>query len=390
MKTIKTTFFSVLTASCSLVGTSNHVSNWRVLEGAESISCEKWPLMEKDLGLTDLFVLKSDLGPELIAEVVKRDARKAYRYYPFKGDIDISKGDLKELSIGQSKPLKGDVIGAGSNLALLRTINGNKKQVELRAVAENAVVSSVEINPKGYTSGAAYNTPKGLWVLLKDEDYDLNYYRVRHETSLLENKKDIDETFTNEPSFLASLKDESLLAVEMDKLAHDDVKFKYTILNGYDRSAVRKNMDLSLNGPIESWAVAGSAERALLVYVEGDSMVGESDLNIVSLENNKGVLQVQWQKKFPLPDVHISDPVLVKTTKGYKIYLLKWLDNESTLASYEVKGREVKSSKPQGVFPETTVLIDAFNYGTSEERVFGVFRSKNDHGWRYSLCKFRS
>ena len=120
------------------------------------------------------------------------------------------------------------------------------------------------------------------------------------------------------------------------------------------------------------------------MYVDGDSLIGQTKLKVTFLKWENGGPNINWTKAITVENIHMTAPVLVSTLGSLKILMTNWMDEESTVAHYLVEDGEFSFVNYYGVFVQGAQIQAAFS---REGRLFSLIREKTKEQWAYSLCE---
>src|SRR5690606_20573578 len=112
------------------------------------------------------------------------------------------------------------------------------------------------------------------------------------------------------------------------------------------------SLDIAATSQVESWNAAGHGGGYYLAVVDGDSLIGQSDLKVSFFNWNEGSAPVRWTKGTPLKDVHVTEPFFLASDRGLEAMVLKWIDEESTIARYKVAANGLGKPEYSGIFPK--------------------------------------
>ncbi len=136
---------------------------------------------------------------------------------------------------------------------------------------------------------------------------------------------------------------------------------------------------------IESFATYLRDGNFHLAYVDGDSLVGESSLKVTKAALEGGSPSVKWTRQSSLRNVHVTEPVFVNSKKGLELLVLKWVDEESTIARYMVTAEGIGKPTYAGVFKRGSRIMEAFSVDAG--RAFAITRSKGSDNWDFLVCR---
>jgi hypothetical protein len=145
-------------------------------------------------------------------------------------------------------------------------------------------------------------------------------------------------------------------------------------------------LDVRAENGVESWAATQYGTGYNLAMVDGDSLIGQAELNVTAFDWIDEAASTKWTKGVPLKDVHVSDPVFLASAKGLQVLTLNWVDDESTIARYIVAGGTLGKPVYSGIYPKGSRIVEAFA-GDDASETYVIMRHKDDTNWIVQLCR---
>jgi len=388
----------ILLFGCQSFGKRKVVSEWKVLENADNLTCSDWPQSPKDLNIQKIQILKGDqVG--FVSEVLQRNGSKQYYFSEYEGGVKIEPNDLEDRSFGSSSLLAGG--GYFDNqLQAVVVVNGekNKSRLEIRSMKDNVIRFSTADNLKNVQTASSYNTRSGLWMLYKTPQDDTSETELTNSVYYVpidsKSQKSSFESFKNssfppqaqmllpnkgQDAFVvwpSDEKDKKVFTLSMQQLQSKNSQVTPT-----------RKVDLPLRFELESWAAAATAEGIYVAYVDGNSLVGQAVLSVAMIRWNDGAPLLNWSKESMLTNEHVSIPIW-STAKNDQLYVMlpKWVDEESTIATYKVSSQGIEEKKVKGIFEKGIRIMDTF-YDNSNDKLVAMLRQKGRLGWDFKLCE---
>jgi len=380
---------TLLLSPACVTGSSKPTSQWSGLDSAGRVDCGNWPLRDGDLSVSQVQFLQGT-PPGLISTGKLRDSSTVHYYTPFKESSDVDADDLGRVDIGRGSVILGSAkIGTKWFLAVAQRSKG-KFNLELRGYGDNVVRFSAPGLPNSLQSGSIVNVTGGFWLSLKESEQSAYVMFVRQGkgSGRLEVVKFDDLSLTSIPVLLPVEGEPQVHVFTFDPQSAGQRKSDVFVLQtlSQDGKASRKSrLEIPLDSAVESWSIAEHKGKILLSWVDGDSMVGEAKMRIGEVAVTESSVNLSWDNQKPLTDVHVSEPMWLKGDDSVRGVILKWVDEESTLASYKVIAGTVSAPRFSGVFPKGSRLVDAFSDDDGDPWI--IIRSKEKDRWNFQLCR---
>jgi hypothetical protein len=371
---------NALLIGCSF-GKSDTKSDWIVLEKAESVACSTWPKRAKDLEISEISFQTSS-SSFLVKGTNRNTSRFSYELQ-FDNDEDVDPQDRANFEIGRSAQIAGLVKVGGADQFVVFEDRQGKTQVEFRNTASNTVELSFATNERQLTPLGIYPSNFGVWISYKNADQVVRFVFVDHRIG--KNAKPVFSSlnFSDAPKVNVSEADGRIILTTVD----DRQKTKFSIVSIDIKGKASEKMAVTTNVTyqIESYATYFNNGNFYIAYVDGDSLVGESTLKLVKAGIEGGAVETKWTRQSSLRNVHVNEPVFVYSKKGLELLVLKWVDEESTIARYMVTADGLGKPTYAGVFKRGSRIMDAFSVDAG--RAFAVTRSKGSDNWEFLVCR---
>ena len=371
---------NLLLFGCTL-GKSNTKSDWIVLENADSVACSAWPKREKDLDISEI-----TFQPSASSFLVKGTNRNTSRYtydLKFDDDEDVDPQDRANFEIGRSAQVAGLVKMGGANHFVVFEDRQGKTQVEFRNTGTNVVELSFAMNEKQLTPIGLYPSNFGVWISYKNTEQVVRFVFVDHRAG--KNAKPVFAAlnFSDTPKVNVSETDGTIILTTVAD--RQKTKFSVVTVDVTGKASEAMPVTTKVTYQIESYATYFNNGSFYLAYVDGDSLVGESSLKLVKAGIEGGSVSAKWTRQSSLRNVHVNEPVFVYSKKGLELLVLKWVDEESTIARYMVTADGLGKPTYAGVFKRGSRIMDAFSVDAG--RAFAVTRSKGSDNWEFLVCR---
>ncbi len=374
------------------------ISKWDALQSAAKADCAPWPMQKQDLGIYDLRLFDGE-KPHFLARIMGRDAIQGWKGAPFAFDPEVNAKDVRAVQLG-ARPV---ILGGGSSAQGAFTIvanqdSGRTAQIEVRTFPDNIVRRRYQNLGITVVDGFALPVQAALWMAVKVHSSEKSIeevpVRILHLSQSEGEAKATIKTAnvpmgTEFPALLTSAKGDSAQLV-WRKEKGTKSEFFYSRLGADGSYATPTPLNIPVSMQVESWAAASFGSNILLAIVDGDSLVGQASLKLVRFEPaGKSGAEVKWVKTKSLLNEHVSDPVIASGPNGAYVLLPKWLDEESTIATYRLGIEAVESQPVAGIFPKGIRLVGA-SISQDGKKLFAIVRSRAKVGWNFQVCRLES
>jgi|GEM_PF-4362702 len=365
-------------------------SEWADLDEAESVNCAYWPIQKQDLALNELITAGEPVAEGLVASMRMRNSSVGFYYAPFGGKVKLDPAEFRKLDFGRGALPIGGIRMHGKLLIAVVQHRQSRSVLELRSVETNAVLSTVEPLPGPVVSGAIFPVEGGFWLSLK-----------HHEQSSSIGFVGLDSAFAAKPIWYAGLKLEfNPTILPIHKSADAIAVLFNAVAAGRGRKDVFSIVKVSRNGSfsdpkaltvkidaeVESYSAIGFNGHYYLAYIDGDSMVGQAKIRTAKFSWADSPVIIGEDSR-SLGDAHVSEPLWLLSENSIFVGILKWVDEESTFATYKLAQSKITGSKSSGVFAKGSRIIDRFQSKNGQN--FLVVRARDNEIWRYRLCQLK-
>jgi len=309
----------------------------------------------------------------------------------FEPDAD----DLKSVNFGlQALIAGGQQQGGKSVLVLLTHKPDGPSKIEVREMPSNVIRFESPALAARAAAGRALVTDKGVWLAVKFVSGDTAtddlpakvFYATKGAGGKLALKEFPEVAAGNHwPTFLHQKNGDTLI---LTHLTANKGQFFITKVAANGVASKRESLQVAVASGVESWAASNAGDRSYLAYVDDDSLVDQANLKIARIRWYDLLPSVIWLKSRSLTDEHVSEPVWMVTPASAILLLPKWIDEESTLASYRVSADDIGSMQVSGIFPKGTRAMSGFT-DEEGEKYYAVMRQKGKIGWRFQVCKLK-
>jgi hypothetical protein len=364
---------------CSF-GKSDTKSDWIVLENADSVACSAWPKREKDLDISEIS-FQSSTSSFLVKGTNRNTSRYTYDL-KFEDDEDVDPQDRANFQIGRSAQVAGLVkIGAVDHFVVFEDRQG-KTQVEFRNITTNVVELSFTMNERQLTPLGVYPSNFGVWISYKNADQVIRFVFVDPRAKKDAKPVFVALNFPDLPRVNLSETDGMIFLTVTDR---QKTKFSVFTIDVTGKASEAMSVSTKVAYQIESYATYFNNSNFYIAYVDGDSLVGESSLKLLKAGIEGGSVAAKWTRQSSLRNVHVNEPVFVFSKKGLELLVLKWVDEESTIARYMVTADGLGKPTYAGVFKRGSRIMDAFSVDAG--RAFAITRSKGSDNWDFLVCR---
>lgn len=376
----KTMVLLMLTTGCT-TGNTEHKSDWVVLDSAESIDCSSWPLREKDLGIDEISFYPA--SKSFLVQGTSRNTSSFSYQIPFDDDYRVDLDGVPSFQIGRAAVVAGlSKIGDLDQVIVFEEKQG-KTHVQFRSSKSNVidasfVIPEAELVPTGVYVGSA-----GVWISYKNGEQLIRFLFVDPRQGKLVKATLAGAKFKEQPKIVLLDKNSSLVLLSIADKAKR--KLQLSLINTAGLVSGPSELAIKATSQIESFAIQAINDDLYLAFIDGDSLVGESVLKLAKISLSGDTAAIRWTKVEPLRNVHVNEPVFVSSGKSLELLLLKWVDEESTIARYMVTPDSLGKARHVGIFQRGSRIMDTIASESAD--VFTITRSKGQDRWEYQLCR---
>jgi len=362
-------------------GKSRTKSEWVVLDQAKSLACSVWPKREKDLNISEI-----TFQPSTESFLVKGTNRNTSRFsydVKFDDDEDVAAIGQENFEIGRNAQVAGLVKLGTKNQFIVFEDRQEKTHIEFRDRAKNVVEFSFPMSERLLSPMGVYASNFGVWISYKNAEHMVRFIFIDHRMGRNAKPMIAAASFSELPRVNMSENDGSIILTTISD--HNKTKLEVLVLDVTGKTAGVLPVATKVRHQIESYSTYFRDGNLFISFVDGDSLVGESSLKIIKTQLLEGTLSMLWERETSLRNVHVNEPVFVYSKKGLELLVLKWVDEESTIARYMVTVDGVSRPKYSGVFKRGSRIMEAFSSGTG--RAFATTRSKGSEDWEFLVCR---
>lgn len=373
-------------AGCAGFGGPKTKSEWSVLAASEGAECAEWPMRDRDLQLNHVALVQSGPSRGFVVSGQNRAAGAMHYYVPFDGDVELDTDSFVTMDLGRAAILLGGTTVGGQDLAFVGRAASGKSTLEVRSVVDNVVRYKGPLADVEIEEGSVTAVDGGAWINMRTED---GTHRLAYVDLVSVGKiesRPVAGAIGGESLRVVPRpgKSDGVLAVWKQGETGQPFKAIWVAKDGKAGSPVA--LDFAVASQAESWAAVGYGGSYYLAVVDGDSLVGQSDLKIAQVNWSDGSAQVRWTKASPLTDEHVTEPIFAVTDRGLEAMVLKWIDEESTIARYMVAGGTVGKPRYSGIFPKGSRIMEAYSEADGDD-LFVVTRNRGEVGWVFRICE---
>ncbi len=393
------------------------VSEWDLLDRASHVKCASWPQAKEVLTFNKIQTAKGPSAAFFAASVLRTGEAMSF-LAPFDGSYKIDQDSLVPVKFGKDDMLLGITQLHAGLLAVSFQITQDVKGapqglIEVRSLPNNVVLYKTKPTWSNIADGAlaaTYETfsstaPNGFWVTLKDGASDSDtfedqttetkvaFLKIPAKGAELEVQTFNNLSFPSEVTLLPMFKQKSALAVYYDHnrvvgkdLVKGDVPLMVQELFEDGRHVAPKMLGIKVESNLESWAAMFFENELYIAYIDGDTMVGRANLKITKFQIAQEGMRQLWTRGFKIDNIHVSEPLWIVQRHKPHLFLLEWLDNESTLSSFPIVPETgISEASVHGVFPKGSRIEDTL-VDASDGHVYMVMRTKNKELWNFEVC----
>ncbi len=380
----------VILTGCITSG-KDHKSAWAALDHAEDIECSPWPKRSKDLRIETIKPVHDaqDSMRGFVVSVLTRTANRGQYFLPFQNSVDLEPIKAQPIEL----PRGGTTLGGfylGKRKLIFTALNTSQGvQIELRTIPDNVVRGKTLLANESIDDGFIKSTKGGFWLQYEDRDNSDKLALIQLLAKDQLSIKRVPVTFESKPT-LVSAPQGAYLVWRPDE---PKAPLRYRWVSGISSNGGGGqpgpvlNLPYNIQSQIESWTLSRDRDQHMLVLVDGDTLIGQAQLVAASLELGPSGALLKNSKQLALKDTHTTEPLIVPGDKTPEILMINWIDEESTIARYNLKGQGIARPSYMGIFAKGTKmqwLYKAPGKGTS----YFLTKNKIEAEWNYSLCAY--
>ncbi len=375
-------------------------SNWQDLRDAEKLPCGEWPLKEKELAVRKLqaFPLKGG-NVFLHAAVQKKDGNQADYRIIWKDSKSLSESDGVLVNTPPQSFVAGYGILGNENVIVIVKNDSlkNLASVEVRSFDAKKVLYQSFPLARQIEDAKIVFTPTGFWMTYRYIDINdkseggerlskIVFLKPQMASRLSSTTFNL-SSFPVMPSLVHSPEKGKVIVSWLDE-SQEKYRVATIVLEETGKFSKMHFLDLEVERQIESWASFVYRNNFYVAVVDGDSLVGIANLN-VGIFNYQNMFSKEVIIKENLGKMHMSEPLFYSYNGLLWLSLVKWFDEESTLATYRVYSGMLKREPLRGQFKKGSVVMGSIplaKAGSSDG--FLILRSKReDDFWTYKICE---
>jgi hypothetical protein len=382
MRLFLTLILAFSLVGCESFGRKKPSSNWATLDDASAVNCSRWPKREKDLGLRDIVLTDPSL-PMFLVTGVGREGGPFHYAVPFTQDTDVDVERARAMTFGRGAVLVGGTVFGGKAYAVVAQPKGDKTILEVRSVPDNVIRYEFDIGVGDVAEGSVEQHGGAAWILLQRDGGDITLFRLGVSKGKFSGRNVGGSRWRDRPQIVPAGSKGGVFAVSREGAGF---KVRHVAADGTLSSRVG-SLDVKPQSEIESWAVGKARQGGsyYLAFVDGDSLVGLSSLKVANFSaGDDGDANVNWTREAVLKDVHVGEPVFQEVAGQLEVLLLNWVDEESTIARYQVSPAGLGKPKFSGIFSKGSRISLGME---AKGDLYVVMRHKDDNQWAIQLCE---
>jgi hypothetical protein len=368
--------------SCVSTGEKKSTSQWQDLEKNGLLTCYEWPVQQSELDVSDM--LASPAGNGLFVATMRlRNGSSLPVLAEMNGRPKVDTQKMKRFPVGRDARVVAISEWMREPVAFVIQNKNDRAWLEVRAMRDNKLVSRMA-SPlgDGVQSGNLSSSKSGWWLQLNHSESQSSFVYVVPDKG--PNWKFVISSFQSSsklPLLVSDASESAGFVVESSRGQDADLgEFVVSRLESTGRFLNFGKTTIATKGGIESWSAAMIDRSLILSIVRGDSMVGQASLLIVATGGGGAVL---WKREFPMPDVHLGDPVWLGNGSKALLGLIQWIDAEGSLRRIKVDKFGAEQLTDVGVFAKGSVLVA----GYLDSDGLAGFRHRENDLWKYKICK---
>jgi hypothetical protein len=350
------------------------------------------------MSVQDLRAIGAGDSYGFLASVTQRNGAPTHYYADFKHDPDIDADTLQLRQFGSGAVVAGGTNIGGKVYAVVLPSGKGAGTLELRSMSDNVVRYSAKKLDTNIRGARSFAVKKGVWVLYRSgsdeeslEDLKATLAFASFDGAKPEMKLNVQRgaPYPHDAEILPIGDGSKVLIAWAEQQKTKTTSSLFLKINEVDGasklSSPPKTIKIALQSEVESWRVTAFRGGLLLAVVDGDSLVGQAVLRVAYVDWSDGVASLKWVKDSPLINEHVSLPNWVVTRKDAHLLLPKWVEEDSTIATYTVGGDGIEKTSASGAFKKGTKVTDVF-YDAKENDIYAIVRVKGQYGWQFDVC----
>ncbi len=372
-------------------------SEWATLKDTAKVSCSPLPMGEEDI---ENRKVKLTAGNQrgFIIEALNRRGQTTYYYISLGDVLKNSSKLLKEITIVGENVLLGGFFDGKQFYYVV----SNANQVEVYSSATNVKVNQSSMGRSVTEFPDWLEVKSGYWLSLQndeedekkqdDESYDqrgLLFLEKDGSGKGIKSVRKIEKIkFENLPILIAKQEKESIVGIMQNlerSKKENEISFKLKEIDVVGN--IKNQFSASWEGAqtLETRTANYFNDQYVFAFIEGDSLVGSASLKFGVLQNKENGGSIQLVATKTLEHEHIADPNWVSMNGKLHLLIPKWVDEETTVASYSFDGKNIVDEKNHGIFPTGTSLQGVF-YDEVTKKIYITIRYRSNSRWQYDVC----
>ena len=370
----------VFVTGCALFGGKEIESKWGVLKTSDVLSCDAWSKRKNDIAQNAILAVyneDAEVTGFMVESLNRRGIQDSY-YAPFENSTSFDRDDFKDIEVGGTSLVIGGAY-KNSPLAAVFIDSSKNSRIEFRDVNSNVVKYSAKISGTDFSGGRVIVGKNNTWLALKNDD------KMQISTIQFKPKFKLKKLNKNFPSaeLIGFANNKELIAIRQTN--SKKLVARKISANSFGQQEV--DLQVPVNDQIENWSAAEYNGGVVVVYVDGDSLVGQATLKVSLIRwNAQNDPSVTWTKEFSVNDVHVTRPTIIKYKDKLKILMTTWMDAEATIARYSIDGASLKFDGYQGVLKQGAQIESLFQ-GVGSNDLYAIVREKAVAQWNYKVCE---
>lgn len=384
-------FQMVVAASLGCVSSEEPVRAFTELDTAEDLTCHKWFLDEKSLGIYDLFPT-GQKPHSLVAKLRRRDNTVEFHHRFLQGGGFDEERTVK-LFLNKDSVILGFYSDTSLGDLLVVVNPENENRLEFRSLPANKIVFEEKMGRGEIFDFKLHKSKEGFWFTYRQDDEEAKgyvaYYKREGTGKKLGFKRIPIKNFNPNLSSDLIFEFEGNLYVFSKKSKGEKIELTYREIQPSGKVGPSLDLGLPVKSSVDSWSAISRDGKLYVAVVDGDSFLRQSNLKVGQLTVSNGVIKPEWFKSRSLMDINVSQPIFQNGGSKLSVLVPKWLDDKSTLARYVIENGGISGVGHVGEFPKATRITDSY-FINSEKKSYFIVRMKGGVAWQFSVCELES
>ena len=182
--------------------------------------------------------------------------------------------------------------------------------------------------------------------------------------------------------YIAGKYNDSIVFIHLDQSRDKDT----LVFDRYSDVSKISSRGFNLPSSIERWVGVIDNNNLEIVFVEGDSLVGEAHMRFLKIKIVGERLNVLDNHTVSLGDNHAGQPYLIPYLENKNMLLMRsWRDSEATVYQFLFDKKLGVNKTPMGIFPQDMFMMGGFV--GKKYAIYSMFKQRKAIGDETSICR---